>query len=166
MTTPAPTIVGRPRRLGSSRCSTEAKNASASACRIDPDRDTNVCSHWRPHPSRRRLRRRARLGCERVRRTTRIGAVVAISLLVGQIGAGSADARQKGGALTFDGGPSGYTRQIDRILQRKHARATFFWVGSRVDGWEKVVKRVDRQGHEIANHSWFHDDLTMLPASA
>jgi peptidoglycan/xylan/chitin deacetylase (PgdA/CDA1 family) len=92
--------------------------------------------------------------------------VVAISLLVGLIGAGSADARKKVVALTFDGGPSGYTRQIDRILQRKHVRATFFWVGSRVDGWEKVVKRVDRQGHEIANHSWFHDDLTMLPASA
>src|SRR4051794_9110522 len=45
MTTPAPTIVGRPRRLGSSRCSTEAKNASASACRIDAAVDTNVCSH-------------------------------------------------------------------------------------------------------------------------
>ena len=32
-------MVGRPRKLGSSRCSTEAKNASASACRIDPDRE-------------------------------------------------------------------------------------------------------------------------------
>jgi peptidoglycan/xylan/chitin deacetylase (PgdA/CDA1 family) len=100
-----------------------------------------------------------------VRRATQIGAVVAISLLVGLIGAGSANARKKVVALTFDGGPSGYTRQIDRILERKHVRATFFWVGSRVDGWERIVKRVDRQGHEIANHSWFHDDLTMLPVS-
>src|SRR4051794_20401142 len=45
MTTPPPTIVGFPRRLGSSRCSTEAKNASASACRIDAAAGTNVCSH-------------------------------------------------------------------------------------------------------------------------
>jgi len=101
-----------------------------------------------------------------VRRTTRIAVVIAISVLVGLIGATAADARQKLVALTFDGGPSGFTPKIDRILQRKHVRASFFWVGSRIDGWERVVKRVDRQGHEIANHSWFHDDLTGLPAAA
>lgn len=92
--------------------------------------------------------------------------MIAVSLLGGLIGATAADARQKVVALTFDGGPSGFTPKIDRILQRKHVTATFFWVGSRVDGWEKVVKRVDRQGHEIANHSWFHDDLTKLSAGA
>ena len=37
-TTPPPTITGRPRSRGSSRCSTDAKNASASAC------STNICS--------------------------------------------------------------------------------------------------------------------------
>jgi peptidoglycan-N-acetylglucosamine deacetylase len=101
-----------------------------------------------------------------VRRRTRIALVITVALLAGLVGGTTAEARKKVVALTFDGGPSGYTRQIDRILQRKHVRATFFWVGSRVDGWETVVKRVDRQGHEIANHSWLHDDLTMLPASA
>jgi peptidoglycan/xylan/chitin deacetylase (PgdA/CDA1 family) len=91
--------------------------------------------------------------------------VITVALLAA-MGAGTpASARQKVVALTFDGGPSGFTPEIDRILQRKHVRASFFWVGSRVDGWEKVVKRVDRQGHEIANHSWFHDDLTKLPAT-
>jgi peptidoglycan-N-acetylglucosamine deacetylase len=99
-----------------------------------------------------------------VRRTTRIAALVIISLLVTLIGATAVDARTKLVALTFDGGPSGFTPKIDRILQRKHVRATFFWVGSRIDGFERVVKRVARQGHEIANHSWFHDDLTALPA--
>jgi peptidoglycan/xylan/chitin deacetylase (PgdA/CDA1 family) len=92
--------------------------------------------------------------------------VVAIVLLIGLAGATGADARQKVVALTFDGGPSGFTPKIDRILQRKQVQASFFWVGSRIGGWEKVVKRVSRQGHEIANHSWLHDDLTMLPASA
>jgi len=101
-----------------------------------------------------------------VKRRGRIVLVVAISLLVGLAGATAADARRKVVALTFDGGPSGFTSKIDRILQRKHVQASFFWVGSRIDGWGNVVKRVDRQGHEIANHSWFHDDLTTLPASA
>jgi peptidoglycan/xylan/chitin deacetylase (PgdA/CDA1 family) len=92
--------------------------------------------------------------------------VITISLLVVLVGATAADARRKLVALTFDGGPSGFTPEIDRILQRKHVRASFFWVGSRIDGFERVVKRVDRQGHEIANHSWLHDDLTGLPAGA
>src|SRR5438445_802463 len=33
-------MTGRPRSRGSSRCSTDAKNASASACR------TNICSYY------------------------------------------------------------------------------------------------------------------------
>jgi peptidoglycan-N-acetylglucosamine deacetylase len=106
------------------------------------------------------------LGLARVRSRTRIAVLITISLLVVLLGANSADARRKLVALTFDGGPSGYTPKIDRILQRKRVRSTFFWVGSRIDGWERMVKRASRQGHEIANHSWFHDDLTGLPAGA
>src|SRR5689334_18850531 len=50
-----PTITGLPLRRGSSRCSTEAKNESRSACRID---DTNICSHtsaYRPPMAEARL---------------------------------------------------------------------------------------------------------------
>jgi peptidoglycan-N-acetylglucosamine deacetylase len=113
-----------------------------------------------------RIKAEMRLVLARVRHTTRIAAVITISLLILLLGASVADARLKLVALTFDGGPSGFTPRIDRILQRKHVRASFFWVGSRIDGFERVVKRVSRQGHEIANHSWFHDDLTGLPAGA
>jgi peptidoglycan/xylan/chitin deacetylase (PgdA/CDA1 family) len=96
----------------------------------------------------------------------RVALIVGISLLLALAGTSSSSARQKTVALTFDGGPSGYTPKIERILQRKHVRATFFWVGSRTFGWEKVVRRISDKGHEIANHSWFHDDLTTLPADA
>jgi peptidoglycan/xylan/chitin deacetylase (PgdA/CDA1 family) len=99
-----------------------------------------------------------------VRHEWRSALILGLVLAVGASLPAAASARTKVVALTFDGGPSGYTRQIDRILQRKHVRASFFWVGSRVSGWERVVRRVARQGHEIANHSWFHDDLTGLPA--
>jgi peptidoglycan/xylan/chitin deacetylase (PgdA/CDA1 family) len=96
----------------------------------------------------------------------RIILIVGLSLLLALAGSSSASARQKPVALTFDGGPSGYTPKIERILQRKHVRATFFWVGSRTFDWEKVVRRISDEGHEIANHSWFHDDLTMLSPDA
>ena len=47
MTTPPPTSTGRPRSRGSSRCSTEAKNASRSAWRMEATGPayTNTCSH-------------------------------------------------------------------------------------------------------------------------
>jgi peptidoglycan/xylan/chitin deacetylase (PgdA/CDA1 family) len=99
-------------------------------------------------------------------RHSRLALLIAISLLVGLAGPAGAGAKPKRVALTFDGGPSGYTPKIERILQRKHVTATFFWVGSRTFGWEKVVRRVSDKGHEIANHSWFHDDLTKLSADA
>src|SRR6478672_11315134 len=38
-------MIGRPRSLASSRCSTEAKNESTSAWRIVASPDTNICSH-------------------------------------------------------------------------------------------------------------------------
>jgi hypothetical protein len=37
-------MIGRPRKRASSRCSTEAKNESTSACRIVASCGTNVCS--------------------------------------------------------------------------------------------------------------------------
>jgi peptidoglycan/xylan/chitin deacetylase (PgdA/CDA1 family) len=97
---------------------------------------------------------------------SRLALLILISLLVALIVPAGAGAKTKRVALTFDGGPSGYTPKIERILQRKHVIATFFWVGSRTFGWEKVVRRVSDKGHEIANHSWFHDDLTKLSADA
>jgi peptidoglycan-N-acetylglucosamine deacetylase len=97
----------------------------------------------------------------------RLAMVIALSLLAGLTGLSASSAPAKTVALTFDGGPSGYTPKIERILQRKGGiKATFFWVGSRISGYEKVVRRVNRHGHEIANHSWFHVNLTKLSAGA
>ncbi|MGH2955797.1 MAG: polysaccharide deacetylase family protein [Solirubrobacterales bacterium] len=94
----------------------------------------------------------------------RIATVLGIGALLALAAPGSAGAGQKRVALTFDGGPSGYTPKIERILRRRHVQATFFWVGSRVSGHERVVRRVSRRGHQVANHSWLHVDLTQLPA--
>jgi peptidoglycan-N-acetylglucosamine deacetylase len=96
----------------------------------------------------------------------RLVLIAGVTLGIGLCLIPGASARQKVVALTFDGGPSGYTPKIERILQRKDVRATFFWVGSRTFGWEKVVRRISDKGYEIANHSWFHDDLTTLSADA
>ena len=64
-------------------------------------------------------------------------------------------------ALTFDDGPVTYTAQILSILKRYKAKATFFSVGSVVRANPSIARRIVRQGHEIANHSYSHP---MLPS--
>lgn len=78
------------------------------------------------------------------------------------LGAGAAAARHKAVALTFDDGPSPYTRGVLRELERKHAPATFFVVGETLDDYGSKLKPMIRRGHEIANHSWSHPFLTNL----
>jgi peptidoglycan-N-acetylglucosamine deacetylase len=62
-------------------------------------------------------------------------------------------------ALTFDDGPSAYTRSVLRILDRENVRATFFVVGQMVRGRGALLREMLRAGHEIANHSWNHANL-------
>ena len=64
-------------------------------------------------------------------------------------------------ALTIDDGPTPeWTPQVLAILQRHHAKATFFRVGQRAQASPDLVVQTARAGHEQGNHTWAHDDLT------
>ncbi|MBE1554439.1 polysaccharide deacetylase family protein [Sporosarcina limicola] len=64
-------------------------------------------------------------------------------------------------ALTFDDGPDPkVTMQILATLEKYEAKATFFMLGSRVEFYPQIAKNVQEAGHELANHSWNHPDLT------
>ncbi|QQE80267.1 polysaccharide deacetylase family protein [Alicyclobacillus sp. SO9] len=59
--------------------------------------------------------------------------------------------------LTFDDGPGFiYTPKILDILQREHAKATFFVIGNRVLELPGIIKRMSNEGHEIGNHGFIH----------
>lgn len=69
-------------------------------------------------------------------------------------------------ALTFDDGP--YTPVTGRILdalQLVNGRATFFVVGSRIDGREEILKRIADSGCELGNHTYDHVTLRGMQAS-
>ena len=69
-------------------------------------------------------------------------------------------------ALTFDDGPSpSNTPRLLEGLSRRGVRATFFLVGSRIEGREDLVRRIRQEGHQIGNHSFGHGDLTDLSAA-
>lgn len=59
-------------------------------------------------------------------------------------------------ALTFDDGPTEVSQKIIKILNKFGAKATFFWVGERINGNEHLIQMAKESGHLIGNHSWNH----------
>lgn len=66
-------------------------------------------------------------------------------------------------ALTFDDGPRrDTTPELLDGLARRGVHATFFVVGTRVEGQEELVLRMEEEGHQVAIHSQSHRALTGL----
>ena len=66
-------------------------------------------------------------------------------------------------AMTFDDGPHpSHTPRLLDILAQRNVKATFFVVGSRVQSHPHIIARMVREGHEVANHTWNHPDLTKI----
>ena len=70
-------------------------------------------------------------------------------------------------ALTFDDGPHAtLTPKLLDLLAAHHMRATFFVVGQNAADHPEILRRAIREGHEIANHSWSHPNLTKMSDEA
>ncbi|MBX3113349.1 MAG: polysaccharide deacetylase family protein [Fimbriimonadaceae bacterium] len=66
-------------------------------------------------------------------------------------------------ALTFDDGPHGkVTYDLLKLLKEYDVRATFFVVGKMVINRKNMLRQMEAEGHEIANHSFSHPDLANL----
>lgn len=65
-------------------------------------------------------------------------------------------------ALTFDDGPSKYTKEIIDILKKYNANATFFVLGNKVELYQDTIRESITYGNEIGNHSYNHKQLTKL----
>ena len=58
--------------------------------------------------------------------------------------------------LTFDDGPSRYTSAFLDILKKHQVHATFFVVGTNVEKNFDIVRRMHKEGHVIAVHTYSH----------
>ncbi|GAA3268730.1 glycosyltransferase [Dactylosporangium vinaceum] len=68
-------------------------------------------------------------------------------------------------ALTFDDGPDPrWTPQILDALRAQHAHATFFVIGSKVNQYPDLVRRIVAEGHEVGVHTFTHTELAVAPA--
>lgn len=67
-------------------------------------------------------------------------------------------------ALTFDDGPSKYTKELVDLLKQYQVKATFFLVGERIQFYQEMVKYIFNNHHEIGNHSYNHVNFKNLSA--
>jgi biofilm PGA synthesis N-glycosyltransferase PgaC len=63
-------------------------------------------------------------------------------------------------SLSFDDGPDPlYTPKILDILAREKIQATFFVTGENATKYPELIKRMAREGHVVANHTFTHIDF-------
>jgi peptidoglycan/xylan/chitin deacetylase (PgdA/CDA1 family) len=68
-------------------------------------------------------------------------------------------------ALTFDDGPDPeWTPKILDVLAKHHAHATFFVIGSRVNEYPELTRRILAEGNELGVHTFTHANLATLPS--
>ncbi|KAH7088502.1 hypothetical protein FB567DRAFT_340322 [Paraphoma chrysanthemicola] len=74
-------------------------------------------------------------------------------------------------ALTYDDGPQKVlTAHILDLMKTYNAKATFFITGNNINKGQidltqeyiDVIKRMDAEGHQIASHTWTHQDLSAI----
>lgn len=65
-------------------------------------------------------------------------------------------------ALTFDDGPSKYTKSLLEILKKHNIHATFFLLGDKVLKNKETVLKIYSEGHLIGSHGYSHRIFTRL----
>ncbi len=61
-------------------------------------------------------------------------------------------------AITFDDGPTEFTQQVLDVLKQFNTKATFFCIGTQIEKYPEIFKRIFEEGHLIGNHSYSHSN--------
>lgn len=66
-------------------------------------------------------------------------------------------------AISFDAAwGADKTEELLKILKEHNIKTTFFLVGFWVDKFPEMVKKISEEGHEVANHSLHHPQMSTL----
>jgi peptidoglycan/xylan/chitin deacetylase (PgdA/CDA1 family) len=74
-------------------------------------------------------------------------------------------------AITYDDGPYIYTDKLLDLYAAYKAKATFFVTGINIGkgaidnsatAWPAVIRRMYNEGHQVASHTWSHQDLSAI----
>ena len=79
----------------------------------------------------------------------------------------SDEIKKKYVALTFDDGPSGFTKEIIDLLKKYEYNATFFVLGNKLNvDYTNILKESINNGNEIGVHGFSHKSFTRLKTEA
>jgi peptidoglycan/xylan/chitin deacetylase (PgdA/CDA1 family) len=71
-------------------------------------------------------------------------------------------------AITYDDGPYIYTDRVLDMYAAAGFKATFFITGINIgkgaidEQWRTVIQRMVAEGHQVASHTWSHQDLSKI----
>jgi peptidoglycan/xylan/chitin deacetylase (PgdA/CDA1 family) len=68
-------------------------------------------------------------------------------------------------ALTFDDGPTDNVNMILPLLEKYHAKATFFLIGEEIEKHPDEAKKIAEEGHQIGNHTYSHNRMVFKTLS-
>lgn len=75
------------------------------------------------------------------------------------------ETEKKAIALTFDDGPTKNVDQILPLLDKYHAKATFFLIGNDIKNHPEEAKKLVEAGHQIGNHTYSHKRMVLKSPS-
>lgn len=75
------------------------------------------------------------------------------------------DNRHKRVALSFDIGFAEGNAELMAMLASRGIRATFFVLGGAVENHPEIIATIVKNGHELGNHSYTHDNMLGMPAT-
>jgi peptidoglycan/xylan/chitin deacetylase (PgdA/CDA1 family) len=76
--------------------------------------------------------------------------------------------------MTFDDGPYIYTSGVLDLFDKYNAKGTFFMTANNIGKgpiddasypWRSLIQRMDAAGHQIASHTWSHQDLSAITSA-
>lgn len=67
-------------------------------------------------------------------------------------------AKERKIAISFDDGPHPMTEKVLDVLQQHQTKATFFCIGTQIEKYPEIFKRIIAEGHVVGNHSYSHSN--------
>jgi peptidoglycan/xylan/chitin deacetylase (PgdA/CDA1 family) len=98
-----------------------------------------------------------------VRHDTRVNARVVARVLRHRVVLRAGTRRRREVALTFDDGPTRYSRRVVRALRRLKAAGTFFPIGLQLRRYPRAIAAELRAGFVVGDHTVNHPLLAPLP---
>lgn len=61
--------------------------------------------------------------------------------------------------ISFDDGPTEYTSEVLKLLDKYNAQASFFCIGQQIEKFPDILQQISEKEHSIGNHTYTHSTM-------